>query len=75
MALFARDMPILPRGASPLNPFFPLAEVERLGGARFEALLGIEAGGAPVFAASLPDGAVEQRRGRIRLCCRERRPP
>jgi NAD+ diphosphatase len=58
--LIARDMPILPRGEPPLAPFFPLAEIERLGGARFEALLGIEAGGAPVFAALLPDGAVEQ---------------
>jgi NAD+ diphosphatase len=61
--LIARDMPVLPRGATPLTPFFPLAEVERLGGARFEALLGIEAAGAPVFAASLPDGAVEQLSG------------
>ncbi len=58
--LIARDMPILPRGAAPSAPFFPLAEVERLGGARIEALLGIEAAGAPVFAALLPDGAVEE---------------
>jgi NAD+ diphosphatase len=58
--LIARDMPILPRGAAPLAPFFPLAEVERLGGARIEALLGIEAGGAPAFAALLPDSAVEE---------------
>jgi NAD+ diphosphatase len=57
--LIARDMPILPRGAPPLAPYFPIAEIERLGGARFEALLGIEAAGAPVFAALLPDGAVE----------------
>jgi NAD+ diphosphatase len=57
--LIARDMPILPRGAPPLAPFFPIAEIERLGGARFEALLGIEAAGAPAFAALLPDGAVE----------------
>jgi NAD+ diphosphatase len=62
-ALIAREMPILPRGAAPLAPFFPLAEVERLGGAQFEALLGIEAGGAPVFAALLPDDAVEQLSG------------
>ncbi len=58
--LIARDMPILRRGAAPLAPFFPLAEVERLGGARIEALLGIEAGGAPAFAALLPDSAVEE---------------
>ncbi|MGA2491611.1 MAG: NAD(+) diphosphatase [Roseiarcus sp.] len=61
--LIAREMPILPRGAAPLAPYFPLAEVERLGGAQFEALLGIEAAGAPVFAALLPDGAVEQLSG------------
>jgi NAD+ diphosphatase len=58
--LIARDMPILPRGEAPSAPFFPLAEAERLGGARIEALLGIEAGGAPVFAALLPDGAVHE---------------
>ena len=58
--LIARDMPILPRGEAPSAPFFPLAEAERLGGARIEALLGIEAGGAPVFAALLPDGAVRE---------------
>ena len=62
-ALIAREMPILRRGEPPLAPFFPVAEVERLGGAQFEALLGIEAGGAPVFAALLPDGAVEQLSG------------
>ena len=45
------------RGA--LAPFFPLAEVERLGGARIEALLGIEADGAPVVR-----GAAAGRRGR-----------
>jgi NAD+ diphosphatase len=58
--LIARDMPILRRGAAPLAPFFPLAEVERLGGAHIEALLGIDADGAPAFAALLPDGAVEE---------------
>ncbi len=61
--LIAREMPILPRGEAPLAPFVPLAEVERLGGAQFEALLGIDAAGAPVFAALLPDGAVEQLSG------------
>ena len=58
--LIARDMPILPRGEAPLAPFFPLAEVERLGGAQIEALLGVEAAGAPVFAALLLDGAVKE---------------
>jgi len=63
VVLIAREMPILPRGVAPLAPYFPLAEVERLGGAQFEALLGIEAAGAPVFAALLPDDAVEQLSG------------
>jgi len=58
--LIARDMPILPQADAPLVPFFPLAEVERLGGAQLEALLGLEHSGAPVFAAWLPDGAVEE---------------
>ena len=59
-AIFARDMPILPAGEGPRSPFLPLAEVTRLGGARLEALLGVAADGAPVFAALLPDDAVEQ---------------
>ena len=61
--LIAREMPILPRGPAPLAPYFPLAEVGRLGGAQFEALLGIDAAGAPTFAALLPDEAVEQLSG------------
>jgi NAD+ diphosphatase len=56
--LIARDMPILPRGEAPVAPFFPVAEIEKLGGAPLEALLGIDADGAPVFAALLPEGAV-----------------
>jgi NAD+ diphosphatase len=63
VVLIAREMPILPRGPAPLGPYFPLAEVERLGGAQFEALLGIDAAGAPIFAALLPDEAVEQLSG------------
>ena len=57
--LIARDMPILPRGAAPRDPLFPLRAVAALGGARFEALLGIDARGAPVFAA-----LARRRRGR-----------
>jgi NAD+ diphosphatase len=57
--LLARDMPILPLGPTPLAPYFPLAEIEALGGARIEALLGLDAGGAPFFAALLADEAVE----------------
>jgi NAD+ diphosphatase len=59
-ALIARDMPILPRGACPRDPLFPLAALRPLGGARFEVLLGLDPRGAPVFAAMLADEAVEQ---------------
>ncbi len=59
-ALIARDMPILPRGVAPRDPLFPLSALAALGGARFEALLGLDARGAPVVAASLADGAVEE---------------
>jgi NAD+ diphosphatase len=58
-ALLARDMPILPKGEAPRDPLFPLSAIAALGGARFEALLGVDGRGAAVFAASLPDGAVE----------------
>jgi NAD+ diphosphatase len=60
VALIARDMPILPRGAAPRDPLFPLSAVAALGGARFDALLGLDGRGAPVFAAMLADEAVEQ---------------
>ena len=58
--LIARDMPILARG-EPREAFFPRAAIEALGGAKLEILLGLEPSGAPVFAALLPDEAVEQR--------------
>jgi NAD+ diphosphatase len=60
VALIARDMPILPRGGGPRDPLFPLSALAALGGARFEALLGLDGRGAPVFAAALADGAVEE---------------
>ncbi len=56
--LIARDMPVLGKGAAGLEPLLPLAEVEALGGARVEALLGRLPDGAPVFAALLGDDAV-----------------
>jgi NAD+ diphosphatase len=59
-ALIARDMPILPRGEAPRDPLFPLVALAALGGARFEALLGLDERGAPVFAALLADGAVAE---------------
>ena len=58
--LIARDMPILAKG-EPHQPMFPLETAAALGGARVEILLGLEPSGAPVFAALLPDAAVEQR--------------
>jgi NAD+ diphosphatase len=58
--LIARDMPILLKG-EPREALFPRAAVDELGGAKLEILLGLEPSGAPVFAAALPDEAVEQR--------------
>ena len=57
--LVARDMPVLQKTAA-LDPLLPLSEIEALGGARVEALLGILPDGAPVFAALLPDEAVNE---------------
>ncbi len=56
--VIARDMPMLRKGAAGLESLLPLPEVEALGEARAEALLGLLPGGAPVFAALLPDDAV-----------------
>ncbi len=58
VVVVARDMPMLRKGEAALEPLLPLSEVEALGGARVEALLGLLPGGAPVFAALLPDEAV-----------------
>ena len=58
--VIARDMPALLNNGARLNPLFPMAEIERLGGARIEALLGVMSDGAPVFAALLPDEVVEE---------------
>jgi NAD+ diphosphatase len=59
--LIARDMPLLRDGASGLEALHPIDEIETLGGAEVEALLGLTPAAAPIFAALLPDGAVEQR--------------
>ena len=59
-ALIARDMPILTRDA-PRQALFPLPVVAALGGAQLEILLGVDPAGAPVYAAMLPDAAVEMR--------------
>ncbi len=58
--LFARDTPLLPKGASPRDPLFPLVEAAALGGPRAEVLLGLGPGGAPVFAFALGDEMVEE---------------
>jgi NAD+ diphosphatase len=57
--LIARDMPILTRELR--EALFTRADVERLGPLEMEILLGLRDGGAPLFAARLPDAAVEQR--------------
>ena len=57
--LIARDMPILTR--EPREALFTGTLAERLGPPVDEILLGLREGGAPLFAARLPDDAVEQR--------------
>ncbi|MGO9740372.1 MAG: NAD(+) diphosphatase [Roseiarcus sp.] len=59
-ALIGRDMPILAR-SEPRRWLFPRTDLEALGGPRAEALLGLDAAGAPLFAARLHDEAVEMR--------------
>ncbi len=59
--LIARDMPVLRSTANGLDSLMPISEIEALGGARVEALLGFAANGAPIFVALLADEAVEQR--------------
>jgi NAD+ diphosphatase len=56
--LIARDMPVLAKRGAALDPLLPMAEIDALGGAQIEALLGIKPEGAPVFAALLGDEAV-----------------
>ncbi|MBV8444160.1 MAG: NAD(+) diphosphatase [Hyphomicrobiales bacterium] len=58
--LIARDMPLLLKSGAGLDPMLPMSEIVRLGGARVEALMGVEPGGAPVFAVLLGDEAVEE---------------
>ena len=59
--LIARDMPVLRDGETGLNSLWPMSEIAALGGAQVEALLGLAANGAPIFAALLPDETVEVR--------------
>jgi NAD+ diphosphatase len=59
--LVARDMPVLRNTENGLESLSPMTEIEALGGAEVESLLGLAADGAPIFAALLHDEAVEQR--------------
>ena len=59
--LIARDMPVLRIGETGLDSLLPIGEIEALGGAEVEALLGLAPNGAPIFAALLADEAVELR--------------
>ena len=59
--LIARDMPVLRNSETGLDALLPMSEIEALGGAQVEALLGLAPNGAPIFAALLPEGAVEMR--------------
>ena len=59
--LIARDMPVLRNSESGLDSLFPISEIEALGGAEVEALLGLVPDGAPIFVALLADEAVELR--------------
>jgi NAD+ diphosphatase len=58
--VIARDMPVLLNTGMRLEPLLPMSEIDRLGGARIEALLGVTSEGAPVFAALIRDEAVEE---------------
>ena len=59
--LIARDMPVLRNLEKGLDPLLPMSEIEALGGAQVEALLGLATDGAPIFIALLADEAVELR--------------
>ncbi len=57
-SLICRDTPILRKHADGLDPLFALGEIDALGQARQIALLGLEPGGAPIFAALMDDDVV-----------------
>jgi NAD+ diphosphatase len=59
--LIVRDMPLLAKTDHGLRPLLPIGEIEALGGAEVEALLGLTPSGAPVFGALIGDDAVETR--------------
>jgi NAD+ diphosphatase len=59
--LIVRDMPLLAKTPSGLEPLLPIGEIEALGGAEVETLLGLTPSGAPVFGALLGERVVEER--------------
>ena len=59
--LIARDMPVLRNAENGPDPLLAMREIEALGGAQVEALLGLAPNGAPIFIALLADEAVELR--------------
>ncbi|MGD0721845.1 MAG: NAD(+) diphosphatase [Roseiarcus sp.] len=59
--LLCRDTPVLKKRADSLDPLFAFDDIAAIGATRLDALLGLEADGAPVFAALLADEAVELR--------------
>jgi NAD+ diphosphatase len=59
--IIARDMPVMLNRENGLDALMPIGEVETLGGAQAEALLGLTPAGAPIFAALLADASIEQR--------------
>jgi NAD+ diphosphatase len=59
--LIVRDMPVLRIAETGLDSLLPMREIDALGGAQVEALLGLSPSGAPIFAALLADEAVELR--------------
>ncbi len=59
--LVARDMPVLLNTANGLDALLSINQIEALGGAQVEALLGLLPNGAPIFVAMLADEAVELR--------------
>ena len=54
-------MPVLRNGERGLDSLLPMSEIDALGGAQVEALLGLASDGAPIFAVLLPDDAAEMR--------------
>jgi hypothetical protein len=59
--LIARDMPVLRIVEGGLDALLPIGEIEALGGAKVEALIGIAPSGAPIFAATTSRSSTSDR--------------